>query len=42
MYDVDELREALFPEPARRYSAHYTVAFIQSAAAVFREAVEQI
>lgn len=41
-YGVDELREALFPGPARRYSADFTVAFVQSAAGVFREIVEQI
>ena len=41
-YGVDELREALFPGPVRRYSAQFTVAFVQSSAALFREIAEQI
>ena len=39
---VDEMRAALFPEPMRRHSPEYTTAYVQAAAAVYREVVEQI
>lgn len=41
-HGVDDLRAALFPEPLRRHSPQYIAAFIQSAAAVCREVVDQI
>lgn len=39
---VDEMRTILFHEPLRRHSPEYTAAYVQAAAAVYREVVEQI